>query len=235
MRAIAGLLAKSIDMGSSSDNICEFGKNQLYDGSSYAFITDGEEHLLSQLKQDPLNSFIWNRLGNLYDKGGRPELAASAFEHSLALDFFQVESYYSLGVLLFHIGELEEAALHFRKALVAAAKYDKLSAVDLRDFLSDSLDKLFYIHFHSDKEIPFVPTNKEIESIRDQEILNYIDQHLDLDVEIIPRNLQFFYPIAEIFMGKMAHRIPKKERTWEKPNVSKSRKVKKRHKRTRKK
>ncbi|WP_158701645.1 hypothetical protein [Lentibacillus sp. Marseille-P4043] len=79
---MAGVLASVA--GGMKDRF-EIGESQLYDGSWHLFSSDGEMHLFNQLEEDPANSFIWNRLGNLYDKGNRPELAACVYEYSYSL------------------------------------------------------------------------------------------------------------------------------------------------------
>lgn len=62
------------------------GQIALYDGSTPRWVTDAEENFLTKLRENGQNGFLWNRLGNLYFKGGRPELAAAAYEKSLQVD-----------------------------------------------------------------------------------------------------------------------------------------------------
>jgi hypothetical protein len=62
------------------------GEMRLSDGSSPQWISDGEERFLDRLREVPDDSYVWDRLGNLYHKGSRPELAASVFEHSVRID-----------------------------------------------------------------------------------------------------------------------------------------------------
>lgn len=92
------------------------GKTALHDGTSFQWVTDAEEHLLDLLADpDPKQAgFLWNRLGNLYIQGKRPELAAAAFEKSLQADPAQAESHFSLGLLLDQIRENEKAAYHYK-------------------------------------------------------------------------------------------------------------------------
>ena len=75
-------------------------ENLLYDGSWHLFSSDAETYHFHKLESDPNNSFVWSRLGNLYHKGNRPELAASVFEHCVAIDPNQTEAHYTLGILL---------------------------------------------------------------------------------------------------------------------------------------
>ncbi|WP_077302117.1 tetratricopeptide repeat protein [Virgibacillus pantothenticus] len=234
LRSTVDLLSKSMDGDFPIEGVCTIGENRLYDGSKHIFTSDAETYLLNQLEKDPSNAYIWNRLGNLYDKGGRPELAVSVLEHSIGLDFYQTESYYTLATLLFDIAKYEEAASYFRKALVTAYKYDKLDAKGLRDLLAVGLEKLFYMHQRSNGEISFVPTKEEIEAANTS-VSGKESYYLDTDIEVFPGDPQSFYPIAEMYMGKMANRIPKRDRVWERPNLLKRKKVKKRHKRTKRK
>ncbi|MBD2872775.1 tetratricopeptide repeat protein [Paenibacillus arenilitoris] len=122
------------------------GRMQLYDGTTPQWVSEGEERFLERLRNDPSDSQLWNKLGNLYLKGGRPELAAAVFEHAIKVDASHVESHYSLADMLLQIGELELAAGHFRQTLVYARAYTRLDALKLRNFLADSLCKLMDIH-----------------------------------------------------------------------------------------
>ncbi|NBJ68169.1 MULTISPECIES: tetratricopeptide repeat protein [Clostridia] len=236
LRSTWGLIAENMDGDFPMESICTVGENRLYDGSKHIFTSDAEAHLLNLLEKDPSDAYIWNRLGNIYDKGGRPELAVSVLEHSIGLDIYQTESYYTLANLLFEITEYEEAASYFRKALVTACEYDKLDAKSLRDALAVCLEKLFYLYQHSDGKISFVPTDEEREATSTSvPTPNKEFYYLDTEIEVFPGDPQSFYPFAEMYMGKMANRIPKRDRAWERPNVKKRIKAKKRHKRTKRK
>jgi predicted Zn-dependent protease len=92
----------------------------LFGGSWHRYSTDSEEYLLNLLKKDPYDSFIWNRLGNLYRKGNRPELATCVFEHFIMIFPGQAESHLTLGDMLSQISYLKNAGYHLRQMLLSA-------------------------------------------------------------------------------------------------------------------
>lgn len=218
------LMLESNDM----ENKCTIGKKLLHDGSWHLFSSDAETHLLHQLDRDPNNSFIWMRLGNLYHTGARPELAASAFEHCVAIDPSQTEAHYTLGVLLSQIGEYEKSAYHLKQMLLSADKYHSLGAEDLRDLLANGLNELFFIYQHSNGEIPFLPTKEALEAAGKSG-----DPSGNMEIDLQPGKIESFYPLAEMFMGSQRKRLPGSLRTVQVRKPVK--KVKKRHKRTKRK
>ncbi|WP_063891887.1 tetratricopeptide repeat protein [Paenibacillus sp. Soil787] len=192
------------------------GQIALYDGSTPRWATDAEENFLAKLRENGQDGFLWNRLGNLYLKGGRPELAAAAYEKSIQVDPSQVESHYSLGGLLFQIGELEKSAYHGRMMLVYARLYSKMSVLDLREILAAGLQNLHYIHMESDRKIAFMPTMEEFELIdTNQETAAGAEAStISLaDLEIFPDERKSFYPLAEMYMWLRKDEIPASERT----------------------
>lgn len=204
MMAISALLIAST---SSKDDRFSFGKNQLFDGSSHKYASDAEEYLLEKIMNDKNDSYLWNRLGNSYYKGGRPDLAAAAFEQSVSIDPFQTESYFSLGQILFTI-EPKEAAKQYHKMLLSAFKYTRMDVSLLRDLLSNGLRDLVYLQSYSEEEIPLLPPS----SLYNE--LNMEFQEYSADVssgEINSEDLESFYPLAEIFMGSTAEQLPGKK------------------------
>jgi tetratricopeptide (TPR) repeat protein len=214
----------SFDTGEKST----FGKNLLYDGSWHLYSTDAEEYLLGKLRETPDSSFIWNRLGNLYHKGGRPELAASVFEHSLSIDPAQVESHYTLAGFLRQIKEYEKSAFHFKQMLLHASSYTEIPAKELREILSVGLQSLLWMSLKSDGSISFLPSAGEAEAAGKKH--NFQGKSSTVDLEIIPEELDSFYPIAEMYMGPLRKRLPKSLRTFS-PQPAGQKKKKKRKKR----
>lgn len=187
-----------------------FGKNMLFDGSSHKYATDAEEYLLKKIMNSNEDSFLWNRLGNLYYKGGRADLAVAAFEYSVSIDPLQTESLFSLGMILSNI-EPKEAANQYHRMLISAFKYTRMDASNLRDLLSNGLHDLFYLNSISNGELSVIPPMSlyqelqiEIPSSEDSS-LNIIEGEVDSD------NLESFYPIAEIFMGKRREELSGKK------------------------
>ncbi|MFC7062346.1 tetratricopeptide repeat protein [Halobacillus seohaensis] len=188
---------------------CFVGKNAMFDGSSHRFATDGEEHLLDLLEQNPKDAFLWNRLGNLFQTCGRPELAAASFEKSISYQPDQLESQYSLGFLFEDVGEFEKAADHYEKVLIAAESYKEFDAPKLRDMLASTLNLLFCIHLKTDETIPFLS-----EYVRDRisEVVQFkFTRVLDWNPVLDPADYTTFYPLAEAFMGEQSKQIPKSE------------------------
>lgn len=208
---------------------CHIGTNRLFDGSEHKYSTDAEEHLLQRIEEEPYNAFLWNRLGNLYVGGSRPELAAAAFEKSLTIDSNQTESHYSLGSLLEQANDPEDAAYHFRQMMLTAENYKDMDAVKLRDLIAAGLRLAFLIHLDSEGKIPFFPSVEEmVESGKD---LSQFGPREDMDLEVIPDEPSSFYPVSEMFLGKRKAEIPK----WKQALKSPVKKVKKKKKKKNKK
>lgn len=217
---IFGLLTRLLAEGDHERAGCMAGEIRLHDGTSPKWATDAEDAFLKKLIDNGTDGFLWNRLGNLYLRGGRPELAAAAFEKSIQEDPSQVESHYSLGGLLYQVGELDKSAYHSRMALVHAGHYRGMEVLQLREILAASLQKLFEIHIDSDRRIPFIPTKEELAVLPAfKESAPAKDFHaLDLlDLELLPYDRKSFYPLAEMYMQGRRDEIPAGERTWNKP------------------
>lgn len=209
-----GLMGRAMRVEEDPDAGFMLGKMQLYDGTSPQWVSEGEERFLKRLKMDREDSQLWNKLGNLYYKGGRPELAAAVFEHSVDIDASQVESHYSLADLLFQIGELELAAKHFRQALVHARVYTRLDALKLRNFLADSLCKLLDIHHETKEKVPFLPTEEELavmKQLDETAAAKSPELHL-YEFDLQSGDRESLLPVAEMFMGILTDDIPEHER-----------------------
>ncbi|WP_025693221.1 tetratricopeptide repeat protein [Paenibacillus zanthoxyli] len=209
-----GLMGRVMRAKEDPDVSFMLGKMQLYDGTSPQWVSDGEERFLERLRNDPIDSHLWNRLGNLYHKGGRPELAAAVFEHAVGVDPSHVESHYSLADLLLQIGELELAARHFRQTLVHARAYTKLDGLKLRDFLADSLCKLLDIHRETKEKVPFLPTEEELAVMKQlTETAAAATHEIHLyEFDLQSGDRESFLPVAEMYMGTLTDDIPEHER-----------------------
>lgn len=229
MDAMTGIIDAQGTFGDESK--CEIGKSLLYDGSWHLFSSDAETHLLNQLQEEPNNSFIWNRLGNTYDRGNRPELATCVFEHSIAVDPGQIESHFTLAGYFLQLDDLEKTAYHFKQMLLGASDYQLLKAENLREMMTSGLVELFYIHQHSNGEIPFVPTQEELVAAgKAKEVeKNRFNRKIVLNAE----DPESFYPVAEMYMGSQITKLPNKLRVL-KPSKS-TNKVKNRQKKSKKK
>jgi tetratricopeptide (TPR) repeat protein len=192
------------------------GMIQLYDGFQPRWASDGEEHLLNQLKETPADGFVWNRLGNHYWKAGRPELALAAFERSLRVDPDQMESHFSYGDLLAEIEEWELAAYHFRMALLTAPGYTRLDAMRTREMLAGCLQRLLGIHLNVDESIAFLPTVEELAAREGSDSVLGTDERLTLlNLSLQPDDTESFLPIAEMYMLHRRDEIPEDQRTFD--------------------
>jgi len=195
------------------------GELRLFDGSSPRWVSDGEERFLDRLQEAGPNGYLWNRLGNLYNKGGRPDLAVVAFEQSIRVDPGQMESHYSLGCILFQLAEDKKAAYHFRMMLVYARAYKELDAIQMRDMLAAGLQHLFEIHIRSNRGIPFLPSREEWAALDGLKITANnpaVPELTFLDLELHPDQLESFWPLAEMYMGNLRMDLPAHERTLNK-------------------
>ncbi|SEC44138.1 tetratricopeptide repeat protein [Paenibacillus sp. GP183] len=211
-----GLLTRLFAEGKEDKSSYMAGEIALYDGSTPKWATDAEENFLNKLRENVQDGFLWNRLGNLYLKGGRPELAAAAYEKSIQVDPSQVESHYSLGRLLFQVDELEKSAYHSRMMLVYARHYPKMAILDLREILAIGLQNLYDIHVESDRKIAFMPTKEELEVLNSFKEVAAGSEPPTLslvDLEVFPDDRKSFYPVAEMYMWLRKDEIPASERT----------------------
>ncbi|WP_400243822.1 hypothetical protein AB3U99_21705 [Niallia sp. JL1B1071] len=205
------------------------GKNLLFDGSWHKHATDAEEYLLHLIQENPNDSYLWNRLGNIYRTGNRPELATSAYEHSIAIDPKQVESHYTLGLLLLDIKDYLNAGYHIRQSLLYAEGYKKLEAMQLREMLAIGLQSLLIIHYNSEGSVPFIPTEEERQATGRFSSSNGYDS-IEIELDIDPNEISTFYPLAEMYMGIRAKEINLRNRTYQMPSTTPSKKKKVRKK-----
>ncbi|OPX87217.1 MAG: Tetratricopeptide repeat protein [Pelotomaculum sp. PtaB.Bin104] len=177
-----------------------YGGFVLADGSRHRWATDVEEYYLQKLAGQPDDAFTWNRLGNTYLAGGRPDLAAVAYEQSLIIDPAQMESHYSLAKALFNAGEKAAAAQHFRQALICAHRYSRMQAERMRDMLVSTFEYLLQIHCDMEKFLASLPT--ELDMLPPGEAAYASGTVVSREINIYPGNPKSFYPMAEMYMGK---------------------------------
>ncbi len=171
------------------------GALRLFDGFLPRWATDGESHLLERIQVEGQDAYLWNRLGNLYWAGWRPELAMAAFEQSLRLDGEQVESCFSIGGMLYDLGEIEEGEKYFQKALLHAWHYDRLAPDSLKEMVAVSLLNLVLAHPDDPDKVRFpVRTPKPGETL---EPTTLATKTFTLD----PHKPETFYPLAELYLG----------------------------------
>lgn len=213
LRSMATLIGAAAG-GQDQDGPVMFGRTCLYDGFEGRFATDSESHLLGQLRESPSDGWLWNRLGNFYKSAGRPDLALVAFEQAIRLDESQVESQFSIGLLLSVLGHTREAGHHLRMALARARDYDQMDLLKLRDIVSIAVRELTDMSYRTRREIPVFPTPEEYGEQRYTSMVERTPvmqlKTFDLDMD----DLTTFYPIAEVFVGpdRLTGALARKER-----------------------
>lgn len=196
-----------------------FGKLTSADGQTFSWVTDLEEYYLSVLQREPDNAWLWNRLGNAYYQGGRPDLAVVAYEESLKYDAGQMESHYSLGRILCEHGEAEDSASHLRQMLFTAGDYDLIEPLVLRDILARGLYILLDVLDDAERFVNFLPTASDFaaysaqtgNNTKNSGYFGFVDLELDFS------DLASIYPLAEIYMRQRQKELPLEEQTFSLP------------------
>lgn len=209
---LAGKMVAALSIGdkSKSDEVV-FGEALIDNVFAPRWGSDAENYFLKKLQETPDDAYLWNRLGNIYYRGKRPELAAVAYEQALLKDMGQVESHFSLGQLLFDCGEFEQAAEHLRQVLAFGHQYKHLTAYNLRELIVEALTLLFVIYNKSDRKIDMLPNPTELESAHFSK--SEIAATAKLDFEIDPMRKETLYPLAEVYLGIRRIELPLEERS----------------------
>lgn len=150
------------------------------------------------LADNPNDAWIWDRLGDVYLKGERPDLAAVAYEQSTLVNLGQVESHFSLGIILSQIGQKHEAVGHLRNMLLRAGNYEHMDADSLRDMLTNGLHTLVEISDGPEQFMSYLPLGPDFAAAgivpgHESGLLEFVD------IEIDTRSFEGMYPIAEIY------------------------------------
>lgn len=176
-----------------------FGKMRLFDGTMPKYATDGEEHLLDLIATSPKSGLLWNKLGNIYVAGSRPELAMAAFEKSIEFDPNQVESHLSIANLLMPIKDYQHVTQHLQQMMMAAHTYKHLDATRLREFLAQGICTSFIAATESKNKFLALPTQQQL--IVANSPINLESNILPEQLELSSKDISLFYPLAELFMG----------------------------------
>jgi hypothetical protein len=165
------------------DSPVQLGRLLLFDGTPIRYATDGEAHLKRLIAAEPENTYLWNRLGNLYHGGGRDDLARPAFEKSLELDGSDLEALHSLGSILFEGGEWDRSAHLFHQVLKLAWKRKDLRRELLRGIVRNALENLFTINARTDGKTQVFPPPDPEELREPGEQLDLVLKTLDLSLD----------------------------------------------------
>lgn len=185
--------------------LVHMGEIYLFDGYKPTYATDGEEHYLMLIQATPNDSLLWNKFGNHYLTSSRADLAMAAFEKSIAINPQQIESHFSIAKLLYNIGQYKQALAHLHKVMLYAENYKHLSPLDIKELLANALYLSFMIS--AETKYKYMPLPDEAELLR---VNPNFQAQLD---ELLPKlqnsfvNIDSFYPLANVFMGKQLEKI----------------------------
>lgn len=194
------LLAISALMAPNEQLPVHIGEIQLFDGTSPKYATDGEVYLLNLISASPNSGFLWNKLGNLYLTGSRPELAMAAFEKSIELDSDQTESHLSIANLLLHIKDYKHAIQHLHHMMITAHAYEHLEKNYLRELLSHGICTSFIAAAESKNKYSALPTQQQL--IAAGSTIDLESNMLSEWVALSSEDITTFYPLAELFLGE---------------------------------
>ena len=177
--------------------------------------TDIEEFFLNQLSAKPKDAYIWGRLGNSYYNGGRPELAVAAYERSIQHDREQLESLYSLGMILAWVDEPEESMKHLRQVLIAANRNSQLPVLVLSELLIATLTLMKNICKDNNTFLSYLPDHEEIDT-------KWFDSSVDIkNAKAVVSRFNFRHLnsnqfLAEVYMGSRRRELPQGEQVYQK-------------------
>jgi len=175
----------------------------LFDGYIYTFATDAEEHFFRLMASQGETAYLWNRLGNLYFKARRADLAMAALERSVYLDPTLLESDFTIGMILIQSGKTEAGAWYLRQPLAKAAHYDRLNANDLRDLLAHALLELALAYAKSGGAIAMLPGQDEWADGQTPIIGDPENDAWENTLRLSGRlnDPTMFYPLAELYLS----------------------------------
>ena len=210
---LAGKMALAATKNTTSERSTDviFGEALIDNGFAPRWGSEAEEYFLHKLADTPDDAYLWNRLGNAYYRGKRPDLAVVAHEQALLKDMGQVESLFSLGQILYDCGELETAASSLRQAIAFSHQYGHLTAYNLRELIVGALTTLLAIYTHSNSSIDMLPKPDELAMAHFAK--NEIASTSSLDFEIDTTRRETLYPLAEVYLGTRREELLPEERT----------------------
>lgn len=195
----------------------KFGKFIVSGGESFPWGTDTEDFYLDKLRSNPDDAWLWNRLGNTYSTGTRPDLAVVAYEESIKFDPHQMESLFSLGKTLYEIGEPALAVPLLRQVLMAARNYSHLAPLDLRDMLAQTLFIILDIVGDLEELMKNIPMANDFPDYKESTAQPRDLQFLNLTLTL--NESSGLYPLAEIYMGKQKDALPVAAQTLKSPVI----------------
>lgn len=103
--------------GGEDDAPVMFGSIATFDGRSFRYATECEEHLKELIEREPDRAFLWVRLGNLYRQSEENVLAETAYRKAIELDECDIEAHALLGGILVDTGRSLDAVPHWHAFL----------------------------------------------------------------------------------------------------------------------
>lgn len=148
---------------------------------------------------------MWNKLGNLYLAGARPELAMVAFERSIVIDSNQMESHLSTAKILLYVEDYQHTIYHLHQMMLSAEHYEHLDANRLRELVAHGICQSFIASTESKQKYSPIPTREQV--IAANREINLETPELLQGIELSSDDITSFYPLAEAFMGKRAQAL----------------------------
>lgn len=90
-----------------------------------------------------------------------------------------------------------------------------MDAKNLRQLLATALNYLLLLHTDSEGEIPILPFKEELEEARSNSSKG-LPEIVSIDMEVFPNEMESFFPMVEMYMGKRRKELPLRLRTLEK-------------------
>ncbi len=173
----------------------EFARPQLFDGSIGYSAAYAEDYLKAVLDKDPENSFIWDRLGNIYHRCGLEAEAEQAFRKALEINPTELRSHFSLGDMLFDRARYEESAGHLHQVLQLAREDREVPQNEKRDLVRAAIESLLDINTKTEGRIDVLPAT---DAVKSKSIKEVVPMSFDLSHE------RDWNRLIDLFLGKSA-------------------------------
>src|SRR5699024_2255124 len=142
---------------------------------------------------------------NVYESGGRYDLATAAYEQSLSIDNKQIESAFTLGKLLYQVDAFDAATKYYKQALIFADEYTKLPSDQLLELLANVLAQSFSIFQITNGKTNFAPLADDYLAVG--KTMNQLaSASTNSTFTLNPDDHTSFYPLAEVYMGKSSEK-----------------------------
>ncbi|RSL34061.1 tetratricopeptide repeat protein [Salibacterium salarium] len=195
------------------------GESRLFDDYKPKWATSGEDYMLDLIQKDRSNADLWYKLGNLYYKSHRADLAAAVLEKAVELNPWHTEALYTLAQLLDTI-DLKASHFYFHQVLLTVGSNKEMDIYMLRDVAAHSLWELESIYMESEESLPLFPSAQEAEGIADSPLHDFLTLTDEEKISFLngsdvnAKTLESFYPLAEMFLTEQKEELSSKDQTF---------------------